>query len=157
MTKRLNIRDCKNDGMKALANLETWLANNFDGTLLELVRRRASQINGCAFCQHIQGEDILKLRESDNRLLLLGAWQKFDFFSPRERAALAWTEALTLVTGNEAPDDVYEEVRREFSDDELIALSIAIGMINVWNRLAIGFQNEHPVPYKQTALSKPYN
>ncbi|MAZ31928.1 MAG: alkylhydroperoxidase [Thalassospira sp.] len=142
MAKRLNIRACANEGIKALAALETWLAGNFDGKLLELVRRRASQINGCAFCQHISSEKPQKLEEFDNRLLLLNVWRKFDFFSPRERAALAWTEALTLVAGNEAPDEVYEEVSREFSDDELVALSIAIGMINVWNRLSIGFQDE---------------
>ena len=144
MTKRLNFLARKNGGVEVLVSLETWLAGNLDRKLLELVRTRASQINGCAFCLHMHREDALKLGETDNRLLLLNAWRESGLYTPRERAALAWTEALTLVTEGHAPDDVYEEVRAEFTDDELIALSIAIGAINVWNRLSIGFRNEHP-------------
>ena len=144
MTKRLNFLARKNGGVEVLVSLETWLAGNLDRKLLELVRTRASQINGCAFCLHMHREEALKLGETDNRLLLLNAWRESGLYTPRERAALAWTEALTLVTAGHAPDDVYEEVRAEFTDDELIALSIAIGAINVWNRLSIGFRNEHP-------------
>jgi AhpD family alkylhydroperoxidase len=144
MTKRLNFLARKNGGVEVLVSLETWLAGNLDRKLLELVRTRASQINGCAFCLHMHREEALKLGETDNRLLLLNAWRESGLYTPRERAALAWTEALTLITAGHAPDDVYEEVRAEFTDDELIALSIAIGAINVWNRLSIGFRNEHP-------------
>jgi AhpD family alkylhydroperoxidase len=144
MTKRLNFLARKNGGVEVLVSLETWLAGNLDRKLLELVRTRASQINGCAFCLHMHREEALKLGETDNRLLLLNAWRESGLYTPRERAALAWTEALTLITEGHAPDDVYEEVRAEFTDDELIALSIAIGAINVWNRLSIGFRNEHP-------------
>jgi AhpD family alkylhydroperoxidase len=144
MTKRLNVFARKNEGIEGLESIETWLAANFDPKLLELVRTRASQINGCAFCLHMHREDALKHGETDSRLLLLDAWRESQLYSERERAALAWTEALTLIANDHAPDDVYERVRGEFSDDELIALSIAIGMINVWNRLAIGFRSEHP-------------
>lgn len=144
MTKRLNFLARKNGGVEALVGLETWLSDNLDRKLLELVRTRASQINGCAFCLHMHREEALKLGETDNRLLLLSAWKESGLYTPRERAALAWTEALTRIAEGHAPDDVYEEVRAEFSDDELIALSIAIGAINVWNRLSIGFRNEHP-------------
>ena len=144
MTKRLNFLARRNGGVEALVSLEKWLAENLDARLLELVRTRASQINGCAFCLHMHREEALKLGESDDRLLLLSAWQESSLYTPRERAALAWTEALTLIAEGHAPDDVYEEARRAFSDDELIALSIAIGMINVWNRLSIGFRNQHP-------------
>ena len=144
MTKRLNFLARKNGGIEALVGLETWLASNFDRKLLELVRMRASQINGCAFCLHMHREEALKLGETDNRLLLLNAWKESGLYTPRERAALAWTEALTLIANGHAADEVYEEVRREFSDDELVSLSIAIGMINVWNRLSIGFRSAHP-------------
>jgi len=144
MTKRLNYLARMNGGVEALISLETWLGANLDRKLLELVRTRASQINGCAFCLHMHREEAVKLGETDNRLLLLNAWKESGLYTPRERAALAWTEALTLITEGHASDEVYEEVRGEFSDDELIALSIAIGAINVWNRMAIGFRNEHP-------------
>src|SRR5262249_22770659 len=144
VTKRLNLFAHKNDGIGALIGLETWLADHLDRKLLELIRTRASQINGCAYCLHMHREEAVKLGETDSRLLLLSAWKESGLYSPRERAALGWTEALTLITNGHAPDDVYEETRREFSDDELIALSIAIGMINAWNRLSIGFRSEHP-------------
>lgn len=144
MLKRLNFLARRNSGIEALVGLEGWLAENFEPKLLELIRTRASQINGCAFCLHMHREDALKLGETDDRLLLLNAWRESGLYNARERAALAWTEALTLIADDHAPDDVYEEARREFSDDELIALSIAIGMVNVWNRLSIGFRNQHP-------------
>lgn len=144
MTKRLNFMARKNGGIEAMVGVENWLAENFDPKLLELIRTRASQINGCAFCLHMHREAALKLGETDNRLLLLNAWQESGLYTRRERAALAWTEALTRIADNHASDDVYEEAHREFSDDELIALSIAIGMINVWNRLSIGFRSVHP-------------
>jgi AhpD family alkylhydroperoxidase len=144
MTKRLNYLARKNSGIEALINLEGWLAESLDTRLLELVRTRASQINGCTFCLHMHREEALKHGETDDRLLLLNAWRESNLYSPRERAALAWAEALTLITQGHAPDDVYEEARAEFSDDELLALSIGIGAINLWNRLAIGFRNQHP-------------
>ena len=144
MTTRLNFLARKNGGVEALVGLETWLAASTDPRLLALVRTRASQINGCAFCLHMHREEAVKLGETDSRLLLLDAWRESGLYTPRERAALAWTEALTLVTQGHAPDAVYAEARAAFTDDELIALSLAIGAINVWNRLSIGFRNEHP-------------
>jgi AhpD family alkylhydroperoxidase len=151
MTKRLNFLARKNGGVEALVGLETWLATNIDPKLLELVRTRASQVNGCAFCLHMHRDEALKLGETDDRLLLLNAWRESNLYSSRERAALAWTEALTLITQGHAPDDVYADARAEFTDDELIALSIAIGAINVWNRLSIGFRNEHPKDRRRAA------
>jgi AhpD family alkylhydroperoxidase len=151
MTKRLNFLARKNGGVEALVGLETWLATNIDPKLLELVRTRASQINGCAFCLHMHRDEALKFGETDDRLLLLNAWRESNLYSSRERAALAWTEALTLITQGHAPDDVYADARAEFTDDELIALSIAIGAINVWNRLSIGFRNEHPKDRRRAA------
>jgi AhpD family alkylhydroperoxidase len=115
------------------------------------LRTRASQVNGCAFCLHMHRDEALKLGETDDRLLLLNAWRESNLYSSRERAALAWTEALTLITQGHAPDDVYADARAEFTDDELIALSIAIGAINVWNRLSIGFRNEHPKDRRRAA------
>jgi AhpD family alkylhydroperoxidase len=105
---------------------------------------RASQINGCAFCLHMHSEAALKNGERLERLLLLDAWRESALFTERERAALAWVEALTWITDDHASDDVYAEVRRHFAEEELVALSIAVSMINAWNRLAIGFRASHP-------------
>jgi AhpD family alkylhydroperoxidase len=122
-----------------------------DEKLLALVKMRASQINGCAYCLHMHAAEARKLGESDERLLLLDAWHESTMYSDRERAALAWTEALTKVAETHAPDDVYEQVRGVFSEDELIGLSIAIAMINAWNRLSIGFRAQHPADRKLAA------
>ena len=108
--------------------------------LLELVKTRASQINGCAYCIQMHTRDARKLGESDERLHLLPAWRETAVYSPRERAALAWTEALTLLTEGHAPDAVYEDVRAQFSAEEVGNLSLAIAVINAWNRLAVGLR-----------------
>ena len=122
-----------------------------DKQLLELVKLRASQINGCAFCvqYHIlQGES---LGVPIDKLNLVVVWREVPQFSARERAALAWTEALTLVSETHAPDADYEAVRAEFTDGELVNLTTLIGTINAWNRIAIGFRAVHPVKVKVTA------
>src|SRR5579864_6850281 len=108
--------------------------------LLELVKMRASQINGCAFCLDMHSKDARAQGETEQRLYALNAWRETPFYSDRQRAALAWTEALTLVSETPAPDDVYEEARRHFREAELVALTMAIVAINSWNRLAIGFR-----------------
>ncbi|RAI44547.1 carboxymuconolactone decarboxylase family protein [Rhodoplanes roseus] len=144
----------KNGGVEAMMGVEAWVAEApIDHRLLELVKTRVSQINGCAFCLHMHSEDARKGGESDTRLLLLDAWAESALYSERERAALAWAEALTRIADTHAPDATYEEVRRHFSEDELIALSIAIGMINAWNRLAIGFRVQHPSDRKAAAAA----
>ncbi|WP_340117842.1 carboxymuconolactone decarboxylase family protein [Pelagibius sp. 7325] len=144
MTKRLNYMTRQTPGLEAMIGLESWLNSTLDRKLLELVRTRASLINGCAFCLHMHREEALKEGETDSRLLLLNAWRESNLYTQRERAALAWTEALTLITNGHAPDADYEEVSKEFSEEDLIALSFAIGAINTWNRMAIGFRGQHP-------------
>jgi AhpD family alkylhydroperoxidase len=109
-------------------------------SLLELVKTRASQINGCAFCIQMHTRDARRLGETEERLHLLAAWRETPVYTPRERAALAWTEALTLVTEGHAPDEVYAQVRAQFSDSEIAKLTLAIGVINSWNRIAVGLR-----------------
>lgn len=142
----------KNEGVAALIGVEAWVGKAVDHTLLELVKTRVSQINGCAFCLHMHSADALKAGESVARLVLLDAWEESALYTPRERAALAWAEALTRVADTHAPDAAWEAVQAQFSEDEAIALSIAIGMINTWNRLAIGFRVQHPAD-KATAAA----
>ena len=108
--------------------------------LLELVKMRASQINGCAYCLDMHSKDARALGETEQRLYALNAWRETPFFSPRERAALEWTEALTLISETHAPDDVYALVAKEFTPEEMANLSLAIVVINGWNRLSIGFR-----------------
>ena len=151
MTKRLNFLARKNGGIEGLVAVETWLANSFDPKLLELVKLRVSQMNGCAHCLHMHRQDAIKLGETDDRLLLLDAWRESALYTERERAALAWAEALTRIAETHAPDAAYEEARNAFSEDELVALSIGVAMINAWNRLAIGFRLQHPADRMRAA------
>jgi AhpD family alkylhydroperoxidase len=108
--------------------------------LIDLVFARVSQINGCAYCLDMHFKDALARGESEQRLYLLDAWRECPFYSERERAALLWTEAVTLVADDRVPDDVYEEVRRAFTDDELVALTMAVVTINAFNRLNIALR-----------------
>ncbi len=109
-------------------------------SLLELVKTRASQINGCAFCIDMHTIDARAAGETEQRLYLLSAWREAPFYSPRERAALAWTEAVTLVGETHVPDDVYEEARAEFTEEELVNLTWALVVINGWNRMSVAFR-----------------
>jgi AhpD family alkylhydroperoxidase len=120
-------------------NCVTW-ASGLETNLLDLVRLRASQINGCAYCIDMHSKDLRAEGESEQRLYLLDAWREAPFDSDRERAALAWTEAVTLVADGHVPDEVYDEVRRHFTDDELARLTLAVVAINGWNRFAIAFR-----------------
>ena len=151
MQTRIKLMPNTNGAVEGMVAAETWLKANFDQRLLALVKTRASQINGCAYCLHMHSEEARKLGESEARLLLLSAWEESTMYTERERAALAWTEALTKVSETHAPDDVYNEVRRVFSEEETIKLSIAIAMINAWNRLSIGFRAQHPADRKLAA------
>ena len=144
MTQRLNFMTKKNAGIDALIAVENWIATSFDPKLLTLIKVRVSQMNGCAYCLHLHRHEALKLDETEDRLLLLDAWHESQLYTPRERAALAWAESLTRIAKTHAPDAVYENVRGLFSEDELLTLSIGIAMINAWNRLAIGFRQQHP-------------
>jgi AhpD family alkylhydroperoxidase len=112
-----------------------------DHGMLHLIKLRASQINGCAYCIDMHSKDARAAGESEQRLYALSAWEETPFFSERERAALQWTEALTLVADGHVPDAVFEAVRPHFTDDELVNLSLAVATINAWNRLSIAFRS----------------
>lgn len=146
MTTRPNPFKSAPDVLKAMMDLQARVdACGLEHSLLELVKMRASQINGCAFCLHMHARDARAAGESEERLYLLDAWRESPLYSARERAALAWTESLTLIARTHAPDTDYEEARRHFSDEELAKLSLAIVTINGWNRLNAGFHVPHPV------------
>jgi AhpD family alkylhydroperoxidase len=145
MAQRMNAFSVAPDGLATLRGVEKYLQGcGLAPKLLTLVKTRVSQINGCAYCLHMHTEDARKLGESEMRLYLLDAWRESNLYSPRERAALAWAESLTAIATARAPDDVYEDARSQFSEKELTDLSIAIAMINAWNRLCIGVRAEHP-------------
>jgi AhpD family alkylhydroperoxidase len=124
--------------IKAMLGLERQVRHaGFDHRLLDLVRMRASQINGCSYCLDMHAKDARAGGETEQRLYGLNAWRETPYYSARERAALEWTEALTLVSETHVPDDVYERVREQFSEDELAHLTLAVVSINGWNRLNI--------------------
>jgi AhpD family alkylhydroperoxidase len=118
---------------------------------MELVKIRASQINGCARCLHMHTADARKHGETEERLYLLYTWRESPLYSERERAALAWTEALTLVSETRAPDDVYRTLRANFTEEEQVTLTLLIVAINGWNRIQVGFRAVHPVQQRQAA------
>jgi AhpD family alkylhydroperoxidase len=127
--------------MRAMFGLGRYLEQSgLEESLLGLVQTRASQINGCANCLDMHIKDARARGESEQRLYLLAAWRECPFYSERERAALRWTEAVTLIADDRIPDAVYEDVRKSFSDDELFALTMAVIAINAWNRLSIGLR-----------------
>ena len=127
--------------MQAMSGLQRQVhESGLEPTLLELVKTRASQINGCAFCLDMHTKDARAGGETEQRLYALSAWRETPFYTDRERAALAWTEAVTLISETHVPDDVYEQARQQFSEQELAYLTLAVIAINGWNRLAIGFR-----------------
>jgi AhpD family alkylhydroperoxidase len=135
--------------MKGLSALDSVLqSDGLEQSLIELVKIRASQINGCAYCLHLHTRDARAQGESEVRLYLLDAWRESSLYTDRERAALAWTEAVTLVAQTHVSDDVYEDVRTHFDDEELVKLTLLVAVINVWNRIAISFRSVHPVEAK---------
>lgn len=118
---------------------------------MELVKIRASQINGCAVCLHMHTAAARKKGETEERLYLLDAWRESPLYSDRGRAALAWTEALTLVSETHAPDEAYRELQAQFSEEEQVALTLLIVAINGWNRIQVGFRGGHPVETRRAA------
>ena len=141
MRARLDFRKASPQADKAMMGLHAFVRNcGLDHGLLELVKLRASQINACAHCIDMHTKELRADGESEQRLYLLGAWRESPFYSDRERAALAWTEALTLVTEGHIPDDVYATARAQFSEEELANLTVAIVAINGANRLNIAFR-----------------
>lgn len=131
--------------MKAMLGLEQAVRDSgLEYSLIELVKTRASQINGCAYCIYMHTTDARKAGETEERLYLLSAWRESSLYSDRERAALAWTESLTLVAETGAPDEVYDGLEPHFTDEEKVNLTMLIGAINVWNRISVGFRGQHP-------------
>lgn len=148
MKPRLDYRKSAPQGVSALRHLQDYVEGcGLEHALLELVKTRASQINGCAYCLDMHTKDARLAGETEQRLYTLSAWRETPFFSDRERAALAWTEALTLVSEHHVDESLYEEIRKHFSEKETADLSFAIIAINGWNRLAIPFKTQ-PGTYK---------
>jgi AhpD family alkylhydroperoxidase len=138
MEQRIDLTKHALDAQKSLYALEKYIANSgLDHKLIHLLKMRASQINGCAYCIDMHSKDARALGESEQRLYELNAWREAPFYTDRERAALEWTESLTLVSQTHVPDEVYESVKKHFSEKEIVDLSILVSVINVWNRLAI--------------------
>ncbi|MGH9629803.1 MAG: carboxymuconolactone decarboxylase family protein [Bryobacteraceae bacterium] len=156
MQPRFDAQKAAPGAYQAMLALEGYVrkSSHLEPSLLELVRLRASQINGCAFCLDMHTKDARAHGESEQRLYTVSAWRETPFFTDRERAALAWTEAVTLIHEGHAPDEVYQEVRERFSEEELVNLTMAIVTINGWNRLAIGFRavpGSYQPPARKTA------
>jgi AhpD family alkylhydroperoxidase len=146
MQARINPYKAAPDMMKALGALETAVQHGgLEPSLVDLVKTRASQINGCAYCIHMHTGEARARGETEERLYLLDAWRESPLYSDRERAALAWTEAVTLVSQTRVPDTVYEQARMAFSEAELVNLTMAVATINAWNRIAISFRSVHPI------------
>ncbi len=141
MLPRLDYYAASPDALKAMLALEAAVSKlPLEKPLLELVRLRASQINGCAFCVDLHSHDARKRGETERRLYSVAVWRESPFFSPRERAALAWTESLTRLAETHAPDADYAELEAHFNERERVDLTLAINSINSWNRLAVGFR-----------------
>ena len=141
MTSRLDANRLAPEGCQAMAVLQAYVnRSGLEPALLELVKIRASQINGCAFCLAMHVRDARQMGEGEERLDLLPAWREAPLYTARERAALAWTEAVTLIADGHVPDTLYEAMRQEFGEKELVDLTYAVVAINGWNRLAIAFR-----------------
>ncbi|WP_345814125.1 carboxymuconolactone decarboxylase family protein [Paraburkholderia sp. PREW-6R] len=141
MEHRLNFYQASPAAIKALRGVEERISKcTLESSLAELVRLRASQINGCAFCVDMHTTDARKGGETERRLATVVVWRETPFFTDRERAALEWTEALTLVSQDHVPDTVWDAVRPHFSDEELVDLTLLVSAINAWNRFAIAFR-----------------
>lgn len=141
MNPRLNYRNAAPGVYQAMLHLGEYIKNcGLEPSLILLVEIRASQINGCAYCLDMHTQDARAEGESEQRLYLISAWREAPFYSERERAALEWTEAITLVAEDHVPDEVFERVHPHFSDEELANLTMAINVINSWNRLNVAFR-----------------
>jgi AhpD family alkylhydroperoxidase len=145
MKPRLNPYQAAPEAMKAMVALENYVKDcGLEPALIDLVKTRASQINGCAYCIHMHTGEARAHGEREERLYLLDAWRESPLYSERERAALAWTEAVTLISQTHAPDSAFDGLRPHFSDAEIVKLTVLLGTINAWNRIAIGLRSVHP-------------
>lgn len=141
MSDRIDLVKTAPGAYKAMSSLETYIRQcGLEASLLELIKTRASQINGCAFCLDMHTKDARAHGETEQRLYTLSAWHETPFFTERERAALAWTEALTLIAEDDISDELYQAALQHFTEQELVNLSMVIVTINSWNRLSIAFR-----------------
>jgi AhpD family alkylhydroperoxidase len=153
MQPRIDYRKYSQEPLKALYEIEKYIVTSgLEPKLLHLLKMRASQINGCAYCLDMHSIDARAEGETEQRLYTLNAWAETPFFSDRERAALAWTEAVTNVSQTHVPDEVFEEVKKHFSEKEIVDLTLALAMINLWNRIAISLRAV-PGHYRAAAKS----
>jgi AhpD family alkylhydroperoxidase len=160
-TKEMTMTSRLNPFAAAPQLMQSWLefgndvaANGgLEESLLELVKIRASQINACAFCLHMHTRDARAAGETEERIYLLDAWRESPLYTERERAALAWTETLTLLAEKGAPDHVYEALRASFTEEEMVELTLMINAINAWNRFQVGFRAVHPMKAKNAAAA----
>src|SRR5215472_9473370 len=152
MQQRIDITKVSPAVYQAVRALQTYIdQSGLDAKLRELIKIRASQINGCAYCLAMHTRDARKIGETDERMHLLNAWREAPFYTERERAALAWVEAVTLISRDHVPDAVFEGLRKHFSEKEIVDLTAAIAAINTWNRLAISFRVPPQVDIRKVA------
>jgi len=152
MQQRIDVPRTSPAAFQAVAGLQAYVdKSGLDPKLRELIKIRASQINGCAYCLAMHTRDARKLGETDERMHLLNAWREAPLYSARERAALEWTEAITLVAQHHVPDETFEAVREQFSEKEIVDLTMAAIAINSWNRAAIAFRVPPQVETKKAA------
>ena len=141
MKPRIDHKKVSPNAIKAMLGLEQYLHHSrLEARLLDLVRMRVSQLNGCAYCLDMHSKDLRAAGETEQRLYELDAWKETPFYSEKERAALAWAEAVTLVTDGHVPDDIFESARSQFNEQELVDLTLAVVAINGWNRINIAFR-----------------
>jgi len=156
MQPRIDYRKYAQEPLQQLLAIEKYIAESgLEPKLIHLIKMRASQINGCASCLDMHSIDARAAGESEQRLYTLEAWRETPFFSERERAALAWTEAVTLISQTHAPDDVYGDMQKHFSEKEIVDLTLVAAMINLWNRVAISTRAVpgHYKPAKSTSAA----
>ena len=152
MEPRITNINLAQGALRAMKSMEAYLHDcGLELSLQHLVRLRASQINGCAYCIDMHWKDLRAMDETEQRLYGLDAWRESPYYTDRERAALAWTEAVTRIAETHAPDEVYESVRAQFDDKEIVDLTWLLASINAWNRIAIGFRAE-PGKYQPAAV-----
>jgi AhpD family alkylhydroperoxidase len=141
MEQRINAYEKGQGALKAMLGISAYLAkSSIEKNLLQLIEYRVSQINGCAYCLDMHSKDLRHGGETEQRIYMISAWRETDLFTDRERAALEWAESVTQLNEGHVPDEVYERVRKEFAEEELIDLTLAVGAINTWNRVNIAFR-----------------